>query len=44
MEVLEVPLAHNGEIITLMQFVRLEGEGYLTTGASLDQRVNFWRI
>lgn len=35
-EVLDVPIAHNSEIITLMQFARIQGEGYLTTGAGLD--------
>ena len=42
--VLEVEQAHNGEMITLMNFVTINRENYLTTGANLDHRVNFWRI
>ena len=43
-EVLHVDSAHNGEQINLMHFVRIGDESYLATSASLDQRVNFWRI
>ena len=34
--VLEVEEAHNGEVVTLMQFIEMGGESYLTTGAGLD--------
>ena len=42
--VLEVERAHNGEVINIMNFITINGEAYLTTGAKFDHRVNFWRI
>ena len=42
--ILQVEIAHNNCLVSLMQFVQIKGEIYLATGAGLDQRVNIWRI